>query len=98
MARMSAPAIIERPEVTDGSTGHGPNWVVVVFNNPYNTYDEVITILMVATGCDFDEAYIETWEIDNLGKSVVHHGEQEECERVADVISQIGIKVKVSSE
>ncbi len=71
---------------------------MTVFNNDYNTYDEVIHILMVATECDFDEAEIETWEIDHLGKSVVHYGKQEECEKVAGIISQIGIEVKVSEE
>jgi ATP-dependent Clp protease adapter protein ClpS len=55
-------------------------------------------ILMVATKCNFEEAQMETWEVHNLGKSVVHHGSQDECERVAIVIRQIGIKVEVLSE
>jgi ATP-dependent Clp protease adapter protein ClpS len=55
-------------------------------------------ILMVATKCNFEEAQMETWEVHNLGKSVVHHGSQDECERVSIVIRQIGIKVEVLSE
>lgn len=82
----------------DSETGHGDSWIVTVYNNDFNTYDEVIEILMVATGCSFEEAEIETWEVDHLGKSVVHYGVQDECESVADVIAQIGIEVKVSSE
>jgi ATP-dependent Clp protease adapter protein ClpS len=72
--------------------------VVTVFNNDHNTWDEVIQILILATGCDFEEAELETWEIDHLGRSVVHHGEKEECDDAAAVIAQIGIEVRVSKE
>jgi len=66
-------------------------WIVTVYNNDHNNHEEVIHILMVATGCDQSEAQLETWEIHNLGHSVVHHAEQRECETVAAVIAQIGI-------
>lgn len=95
---MSAPGTIERPEVQDGQTAGGNHWIVTVFNNEYNTWDEVVFILMAATGCSEDEANIETWEVDNLGKSVVHHGEQQECQTAAEIIAQIGIRVEVSEE
>lgn len=96
---MSAPGVIEKPEIDDGSSaGHGDFWVVTVFNNEYNTWDEVVNILIKATGCTFDEAEMETWEIDQLGKSVVHHGAKDECQSAAEVIRRIGIRVEVSSE
>lgn len=81
----------------DTDTGLGEH-IVIVYNNDYNTYDEVIEILMRATGCPLEEAQIETWEIDHLGKSVVHHGSEEECERAASVIRTIGIVVEVRPE
>lgn len=76
------------------SLGKG-EWLVTVFNNDYNTWDEVIAILCLATGCGRDEAEMETWEIDRLGKSIVHHGDQPECEKAAGIIRTIGIKVSV---
>lgn len=76
------------------SLGKG-EWLVTVFNNDYNTWDEVTAILRLATGCGQDEAEMETWEIDRLGKSIVHHGDQPECERAAGIIRTIGIKVAV---
>jgi len=98
MARMNLPSIIERPieETTDSGTGDG--WIVTVYNNEHNTYDEVLMILMIATNCDAEEAYIETWEIDHLGKSVVHRAAESECQSVASIISTIGIQVEVSQE
>lgn len=95
---MSTPAIIELPEVTDGNTSGSGFYIVTVFNNETNTYDEVIGILMQATSCPRDEAELETWEIDNLGRSVVHYGDQGICEAAAEVIRRIGIRVEVSEE
>ncbi|MDQ2985598.1 MAG: ATP-dependent Clp protease adaptor ClpS [Armatimonadota bacterium] len=94
---MTLPTV--EPEIEDvtGSAGAG-GWVVTVFNNEYNTWDEVVAILIRATGCSADEAHMETWEIDNLGKSVVHHGGRDECDRAAQVISTIGIRVTVTKE
>ncbi len=93
----AAPQIIDRPQIDDGSET-GDFWVVTVYNNEYNTWDEVVDILIRATGCTHEEADMETWEIDNLGKSVVHHGERDVCETAAEVIRQIGIQVEVTSE
>lgn len=88
------------PEIHQGrpDIGNDEGWIVVVYNNEHNTYEEVISILMQATGCSLDEAQIETWEVDHLGRSVVHHGAQEECERAAAVIRTIGIQVEVKQE
>lgn len=74
----------------------GEGWIVTVFNNDHNTYDEVMRVLMVATGCNSEEAYIEAWEIDHYGKCVVHKACETECKKAADVIATIGIQVEVS--
>ena len=87
----------DQTDVAGPGTGAGA-WVVVVYNNDHNTWDEVIGVLKRATGCTEEEAEIETWEIHNLGRAVVHHGRQEECERVAAIIRTIGIKVDVIDE
>jgi hypothetical protein len=94
----SAPGILERPEVDDAETTGGSDWIVTVYDNDRNTVDEVILILMVATGCPFQEAEMETWEVHHLGQSVVHHADEKECRRVASVIAEIGIRVEVSQE
>jgi ATP-dependent Clp protease adapter protein ClpS len=88
------------PEQTEheSDVGGGDGYIVIVYNNEHNTYAEVISILMQATACTQEEAEIETWEIDHLGQSVVHHGAQEECERVAAVIRTIGIQVEVKQD
>ena len=76
----------------------GSGYIVVVYDNSKNTWDEVVMILQKATGCTQEEAEIETWEVDNLGKSVVHHGGKEACEKAAGIIRTIGIRVEVVEE
>lgn len=78
--------------------GGSEGFIVIVYDNDHNTVDQVIMILQKATGCTLEEAEIETWEVHHLGKSVVHHGSQEECERVAGIIRTIGIRVEVVEE
>jgi ATP-dependent Clp protease adaptor protein ClpS len=96
MITMSAPGTVtvEHPEIADTDLGNGGS-VVVVYDNDYNTFEEVMEILQLATGCSVEEAYMETWEVHHLGRSVVHHGERDECQKVASVISRIGIRVTV---
>ena len=94
--RAALPEILDRPDV--GDTRGGGGWIVTVYDNDHNTQDEVVGILIVATGCPLDEAEMEMWEVHNLGRSTVHHGGKEECERVAGVIREIGIRVTVTEE
>jgi ATP-dependent Clp protease adapter protein ClpS len=85
-----------RPDLFDETSQSSlDEYVVIVFNNEVNTWNEVILILQKATGCSLEEAEMETWEIDNTGRSVVHHGDQAECERAAAIIATIGIRVAV---
>src|SRR5436190_8686334 len=95
---MTATETITRrlPDLEDRSdTEQTGEFIVIVFNNETNTYDEVISILQKATGCSLEEAEMETWEVHFTGRSVVHHGDHAECERAAGIIATIGIRVAV---
>lgn len=93
MAQVELP--IRETQITETKVGA---WIVTVFNNETNTYEEVINILVLATGCTTEEAYIETWEIDHFGQCVVHRAAEEECRRAAEIIAKIGIKVVATPE
>ena len=86
-----------RPDVQEGTPETVREWIVIVHDNDWNTFEQVIDILQKATGCSLEEAQMETWEVHHLGRSLVHHGDREECRRVADVIQTIGIRVTVES-
>ncbi len=94
------PDTVIRPEdrERDSNASGGSGYIVVVYDNDHNTVEQVIHILMTATSCTLAEAEVETWEVHHLGKSVVHHGGKEECEKVGGVIRTIGIRVEVIEE
>lgn len=94
-----ASIVIESPvEETYKVPGFADHWIVTVYDNDYNTVEQVMMILMLATGCSAEEAYMETWEIDNLGRSVVHRGSEVECREAAEIIAKIGISVEATPE
>ena len=93
------PKIQLLPDIREeGPTTGGDSHIVIVYDNEYNTFPQVENILIQATGCSRKEAQIETWEVHNLGKSVVHHATEEECHRIAAIIRTIGIRVEVCEE
>ena len=73
-------------------------WMVVIFNNDATSMDEVVNILMEATGCDVHEAYIEMWEAHTFGRAPVHFASEQECEQVATVIQTVGVVTEVCLE
>lgn len=94
-----AAAVVESPvEETSRVSDNAEHWIVTVYDNDYNTVEQVMMILMLATGCSAEEAYMETWEIDNLGQSVVHRGSESECREAAEIIAKIGINVEATPE
>jgi ATP-dependent Clp protease adaptor protein ClpS len=73
-------------------------WKVVIFDNDTNSMNEVVEILMRATGCTEQEAGIEMWEAHTFGRADVHFGKRGECDRAAGIISSIGVKTEVARE
>ncbi len=79
-------------------TNLGARWMVVIYDNDTNSVDEVLAILMLATGCPPEEAAIETWEAHTYGKAPVHFATREECQRVCSLIQEIGVRTEVAPE
>lgn len=73
-------------------------WMVVIYNNSYNTMDEVVEVLMKATGCSLDKAYMNAWEAHTFGQAPAHFADRDECEIVAAMISLIGVRTEVRPE
>ena len=85
------PEIIEHGQVTG-------RWMVVIYDNDVNSFDEVVEVLMRSTGCALDEAHIETWEAHTYGRAPVHFSSRDECEIVAVMIASIGVRTEVRPE
>lgn len=85
------------PKTGSPDVGTG-RWMVVIFNNDQNSMEDVIEVLIRATGCEFQEAYMEMWEAHHFGKAPCHFSSKIDCEEAAVIISAIGVKTEVSPE
>lgn len=88
-------AVLE-PDLGDASLDG--RWMVVIKNNDTTPIDDVVAVLVAATGCTIEEAAIETWEAHTFGKANVHFSSKPECERVSRVIEGIGVDTEVLPE
>jgi ATP-dependent Clp protease adaptor protein ClpS len=69
-------------------------YVVIVYNDDWHTFDDVIRQLQKATACTFEKAEALADEIDSSGRAVVFAGNGTECERVACVLREIRLQVE----
>ena len=83
-----------RPE-EDIGTDLGQPWMVILFNDDYHTFDEVIAQVQKATGCDHGEAFQITYAAHTNGQAVAYVGDKTLCEEVARVLREIDLRVEL---
>ena len=67
----------------------------ILFNDEVHTFDEVISQIMKATGCDFPAAEKMTWEVHDTGKSCVFTGDLVKCLQVTSILEEIELMTQV---
>lgn len=92
--KMSNPQEIETPDidVIDGVTYSAK---VILFNDEWHTFDEVINQLIKAINCSKSRAEELTWEVHNKGKSCVYEGDLSDCLRVSSVLEEIALHTHI---
>ncbi len=70
---------------------------VILYNDNYHTFDEVISQLRKATGCSHERAEAHAWEVHTAGKSIVYDGSMGECLRVSSVLEEIALHTQILS-
>ncbi len=68
---------------------------VVLYNDDWHTFDEVIAQLIKATHCSFDEARDRAFEVHVKGKSIVFAGEMKDCLRVSSILEEIALNTQI---
>lgn len=68
---------------------------VILFNDSWHTFDEVIGQIIKATGFDTKRAEQITMEVHAKGKAVVYEGEMAECLRVISVLEEISLHTQI---
>ena len=73
-----------------------PPWITILWNCECHTFDQVAAQLTKAIGCSYDDGMAIAWRVHNDGKAVVRVGPRLECERVAQILAEIGLRVSVT--
>jgi ATP-dependent Clp protease adaptor protein ClpS len=92
-----AATAVELDDKVEEDAGQGGEpWKTILFNCDCHTFDEVENVVMKATRCTLSRARQISNEIHTRGAAVVFDGPRERCEAVAETISAIGLRTKVS--
>ena len=68
---------------------------VILYDDDWHTFDEVINQVIKATNCDYDKAQQITWQVHNAGKAVAYAGDMPGCLRVSAVLEEIGLHTEI---
>lgn len=96
MSKEQKPKQIEEPEIAveeDSSTGEAAR--VILFNDDWHSFDEVIFQLIKAVNCTFEQARAFAFEVHVKGKAIVYHGTMNECLKVSSILEEIELHTQV---
>lgn len=68
---------------------------VILYNDDWHTFDEVIEQIIKATGYSYARAEAITWEVHTRGKAKVYEGPIEDCIRVSAILEEIHLKTEI---
>jgi ATP-dependent Clp protease adaptor protein ClpS. len=68
---------------------------VILFNDDWHSFEEVITQLIKATKCTFEQARDHTFEVHVKGQSIVFTGHMSKCLKVSSVLEEIALLTQI---
>jgi|EP01012_Entosiphon_sulcatum_P061237 ATP-dependent Clp protease adapter protein ClpS len=72
-------------------------WNVILYNDNFNTKDEVTMWLQKATGCSLEVAEHVMTTAHHKGRAICFSGGKEKCQEVAGYLRGKGLQVEVDS-
>lgn len=70
-------------------------WHVVLLNDDFHTFDEVILQLVKAIKCSAKEASDIAWEAHSNGEAICYTGPRELCEHVGAILKEIDLEFRI---
>ena len=83
---------------TDEETSVGLPFKVLLFNDDWHTFEEVIVQLIKAVKCSFDEARAYAFEVHVKGKAAVFAGPLSECLKVTSILEEIALNTQIITD
>lgn len=68
---------------------------VILFNDDWHTFEEVISQIIKATNCSFEEARDKTFEVHIKGRAIVFNGSIPSCLKVSGILEEIALHTQV---
>jgi len=93
-SHLDMPGLDQITDIRDGVNIKGP-YIVILYNDDWHSFDDVIEILQKATGCTVEEGLQIALRVHLEGRAICFSGEKEECDRVAKIIASIRLQVEV---
>ena len=90
------PTGIIEPEIEEETTVGLP-LKVILYNDDWHSFDEVIVQLIKAVNCSFEEARNYAFEVHVKGKAMVFTGELSECLKVTSILEEIALHTQIES-
>jgi len=87
---------ITEPELEEEVTVGLP-YKVILFNDEWHSFDEVINQIIKAVKCSYEEARSYAFEAHVKGKTIVFNGELNECLKVSSVLEEIALHTQIIS-
>jgi len=90
--------ILPEPEIIeDEDRGKGIESRVILFNDEWHTFEEVIVQIIKAIHCSFEVARDKTFEVHVKGKSIIFSGELDMCLKVSSVLEEIALHTQIET-
>jgi ATP-dependent Clp protease adapter protein ClpS len=70
-------------------------FTLILFNDSYHEFEEVISQIMKATGYGYNKAEAITMEVHTKGKAAVISGELEKCLKAQAVLEEIALRTAI---
>jgi len=85
----------EPVQVDDTATELQPPARVILFNDDWHTFDEVIGQLIKALRCSTERAEAIAFEAHSTGKAVAYEGPMQECLQINGILEEIGLTTQI---
>lgn len=82
--------VLEEKETTAGTENR-----VVLYNDDWHTFEEVIVQLIKAVSCSYDKARSYAFEVHVKGKAIVFSGSIKDCLKVSSVLEEIALNTQI---
>jgi ATP-dependent Clp protease adaptor protein ClpS len=79
----------------DTDVGLGFAARVVLFDDDWHTFDEVIQQVVLATKCSNSQAEAVAFTVHHQGRGIAFEGDMSQCVRVSSILEQIELRTSI---